>query len=48
MTGRAGWGILDRVVEKVLSEELAFEQKPEWHDMQNMTEEVPNRGLSDM
>lgn len=27
--GRAGWGILDRMVEKGIPEELTFEQRPE-------------------
>lgn len=46
MTGRVVWGIVDAVVEEGLSEELAFEQWLELHDMQNLMEEAPGRGLS--
>lgn len=44
--GRVVWGILGRAAEKGLSEELVFEQRLEWHDMQNLMEKVPGRGLS--
>lgn len=46
MTGRVVWGIVDAVIEKSLSEELAFEQRLESHDMQHLMEESPGRGLS--
>lgn len=39
-------GYLGRAAEKGLSEELIFEQRRKWHDVQNLMEKVPGRGLS--